>query len=124
MPTIRNDVLKESAFETAADWSVSHGKRFRDNIIIWGMRKHYSTLEVRTILADANFENLAHGEMRWEGDHLRIVLIVNDSKVIDKPIVSELSAKLRKMGCSCVLDDRRKELVSLLVAYCMLQSLS
>ena len=56
MPTSRNDVLKESAFETAADWSVSHGRRFRANIIIWGMRKHYSTLEVRTILADANFE--------------------------------------------------------------------
>ena len=44
MPTTRNDVLKESAFETAADWSVSHGKRFRANIIIWGMRKQYSTL--------------------------------------------------------------------------------
>ena len=45
MPTIRNAVLKESAFETAADWSVSHGRRFRANIIIiWGMRKHYSTL--------------------------------------------------------------------------------
>ena len=44
MPTSRNDVLKESAFETAADWSVSHGRRFRANIIIWGMRKHYSTL--------------------------------------------------------------------------------
>ena len=63
------------------------------------MRKHYSTLEVRTILADANFENLASGERRWEGDHLRIVLTVNDSKAIDKPIVSELSAKLRKIGC-------------------------
>ena len=63
IPTSRNDVLKESAFETAADWSVSHGRRFRANII-WGMRKHYSTLEVRTILADANFENLARGEMR------------------------------------------------------------
>ena len=43
MPTSRNDVLKESAFETAADWSVSHGRRFRANIIIRGMRKHYST---------------------------------------------------------------------------------
>ena len=49
--------------------------------------------------------------MRWEGDHLRIVLTVNDSKAIDKPIVSELSAKLRKIGCRCVLDDGRKELV-------------
>ena len=58
MPTSRNAVIKESAFETAADWSVSHGRRFRANIIIWGMRKHYSTLEVRTILADANFEKI------------------------------------------------------------------
>ena len=33
MPTSRNNVLKESAFETAADWSVSHGRRFRANII-------------------------------------------------------------------------------------------
>ena len=90
MPTSRNDVLEESAFETAADWSVNHGRRFRANIIIWGMRKHYYTLEVRTILADANFENLACGEMRWEGDHLRVVLTVNDSKAIDKSIVSEL----------------------------------
>ena len=78
---------------------------------IWGMRKHYSTLEVRTILADANFENLARGEMRWEGDHLRIILTVNDSKAIDNPIVSEHSAKLRKIGCRCVLDDGLKELV-------------
>ena len=80
-------------------------------LVIWGMRKHYSTLEVRTILADANFENLARGEMHWEGDHLRVVLTVNDSKAIDKSIVSELSAKLRKIGCRCVLDDGRKELV-------------
>ena len=49
--------------------------------------------------------------MRWEGDHLRVVLTVNDSKAIDKSIVSELSAKLRKIGCRCVLDDGRKELV-------------
>ena len=44
MPTSRNDFLEQSAFATAADWSVSHGRRFRANIIIWGMHKHYSTL--------------------------------------------------------------------------------
>ena len=49
--------------------------------------------------------------MRWEGDHLRVVLTVNDSKAIDKSIMSELSAKLRKIGCRCVLDNGRKELV-------------
>ena len=36
---------------------------------------------------------------------------MNDSKAIDKSIVSELSAKLRKLGCGCILDDGRKELV-------------
>ena len=69
MPTSHNVVLEESALETAVDWSVSHGRHFRANIIIWGLRKHYSTLEVRTILVDDDFENLARSEMRWEGDH-------------------------------------------------------
>ena len=118
MPTISKDVLEESVFVTAADWSVSHGRHFRATIIIWGMRKQYFILEVRTILADANFSNFARGEMRWEGDHLRVLLTVHDSKAIDKSIVSELSAKLRKTGCRCVLDNGRKELVrcSLLIA--------
>ena len=44
MPTRQNYVLEESALETAADWSVSHGRHFRANILIWGMHKHYSTL--------------------------------------------------------------------------------
>ena len=60
------------------------------------MRTHYSTLEVRKILADADFENFARNKMRWEGDHLHIILTVNDSTVIDISIVSELSAKLRE----------------------------
>ena len=64
-----------------------------------------------TILADADFENLAHSKMCWEGDHLCVVLTVNDSKAVDKSIVSELSVKLRKIGCRCVLDNGRKELV-------------
>ena len=99
MSTSHNYVLEELALETAADWSVSHGRHFRANIIIWGMYKHYSALNIRTILADANFENLACGEMCWEGDHLCVVLTVNDSKAIDKSLVSELSVKLRKIGC-------------------------
>ena len=55
MPTTRNDVLKESAFETAADWSVSHGKRFRANIIIWGMRKQYSYIYFFRLIVCINF---------------------------------------------------------------------
>ena len=123
MPTSCNDVLEESVLETEADWSVSHVRCFRANIIIWGVCKHYSTLEVRMILAVADFENLTCSKMRWEGDHLHVVLTVNDSKAIDKSIMSELSAKLRKIGCRCVLDDGHS-VGALLVAYCMLQSLS
>ena len=96
MPTSRNEILEESALETAADLSMSHGRRFRANIIICGMGKQYSTLEVRTILVDAEFETLAHGEMRWEGDHLRVVLTLNDSKAIDKSIVSDSLLNLGK----------------------------
>ena len=60
--------------------------------------------------------------MRWEGDHLHVVLTVNDSKA--KSIVSELSAKLRKIGRRCVPDDGCKVLVHCsLPIYCMLQSL-
>ena len=47
MPTSSIYVLEEWELETASDWSVSQGRHFRANILIWGMRKHYSTLEVR-----------------------------------------------------------------------------
>ena len=47
--------------------------------------------------------------MRWEGDHLRVILTVNDSNVIDKLRVSELAAKFRKISCRCVLDDGHKK---------------
>ena len=53
--------------------------------------------------------------MRWEGDYLHVILTVNDSNVIDKSIVFELSAKLRKIGCRCVLDDGRKKSVHCLL---------
>ena len=59
------------------------------------MHTHYSTLKVCTILADAGFDC---GEMRWEDNDLQVILIVNDSKVIDELIVSEVSAKLWKIG--------------------------
>ena len=75
------------------------------------MRKHYSTLELHKILADADFENFARTETRWEGHHLRVILAVNDSNVIDKLTVFELSAKLRKIDCRCVVDDGRQKSV-------------
>ena len=76
------------------DWFVSHGRHFTANIIIWRMRKHYSTLEVHTILLDADFENLVYGEMHWEGNHLRVVLTVKNSKAIDKSKVIRIEENM------------------------------
>ena len=57
--------------------------------------------------------------MCCEGYHLHVVLTVNDSKAIYKSIVSELSAKLRKIGLNCIIDVGCKRLVccSLPIAY-------
>ena len=46
-------VSEESALKIAADWSASLGKHFRANITIWKIYKHYSTLEVHKIPANA-----------------------------------------------------------------------
>ena len=69
------------------------------------MCKHYSTLELHTILADADFEHLLLAEIHGGGKHLCVILTVSDNKVIDKLIVSELSHNIKKIGCRCVLDD-------------------
>ena len=56
------------------DWVVSHGKGFRANIILWGMRRDISTLEVRAKLADLGLASFVKGKVAWEGDHLRLLL--------------------------------------------------
>ena len=43
--------------------------------------------------------------MRWEGDHIRVVLKPKDSRGITKEVVTRISACLRKIGCRCVLDQ-------------------
>ena len=52
------------------------------------------------MLAMLILKHFACGKIRLESDNICIVLSVHDSKAIDKlSIVSELSAKLRKIGC-------------------------
>ena len=53
---------------TDGDWVVSHGKGFRANIILWGMRKDISTLEVRAKLADLGLASFVRGKVAWEGE--------------------------------------------------------
>ena len=95
-------------------WTVSQNKRFRANIIIWGMRKSLSMLEIRTKLADLGLVGFARGAVVWEGDYVRLILLPKDSKGLSKEVVAKISACLRRIGCRCVLDEneRAREAVS------------
>jgi len=47
---------------TNGDWVVSYGKGFRANIILWGMPRDVSTLEVRDKLADLGLASFVRGK--------------------------------------------------------------
>ena len=83
---------------TSEDWVVSKHKRFRANIIVWGMPKGLTTPEIRAKLA--GLASFVRGNVLWEGDHARLVLTPKDSKGLSKELVSQLSSSLRKIGCS------------------------
>ena len=70
-----------------------------------GINDAYSKLEVRGKLADIGLVSVARGNVRWEGDHIRVVLKPKDSRGITKEVVTRISACLRKIGCRCVLDQ-------------------
>ena len=91
-----------------AAWTVSKNKRFRANIIVWGMPKNLSTLEIRTKLADLGLVGFARGAVAWEGDHVRLVLLSKDSKGLSKEVVAKISACLRRIGCRCMLDENER----------------
>ena len=82
-----------------AEWTVSKNKRFRANIIVWGMPKSLSTLEIRTKLADLGLVGFARGAVAWEGDHVRLILLLKDSKGLSKEVVAKISACLSRIGC-------------------------
>ena len=105
MPTRDEFLVAELQSTSENDWSVSQNKRFRASIIVWGMPKSLSTLEIRAKLALASF---ARGSVAWEGDHVRLLLLPKDSKGLSKDVVDRISACLRKIGCRCVLDESQK----------------
>ena len=59
------------------------------------MSKHFSTLEIRSKFADIGLSSFVSGKVVWEGDHVRLILTVKDSKGISKHVVSEVFARLR-----------------------------
>ena len=109
---VRNSVFYSNAHPRFAepqsisekDWSVSQNKHFRASIIVWGMPKSLSTLEIWAKLADIGLAGFARGSVALEGDHVRLLLLPKDSK----DVVGRISACLRKIGCRCVLDESQK----------------
>ena len=111
MPTKYAVTKNDRQPRTSEDWVVSKRKHFRANIIVWGMPKDLTTLEIRANLADLHVHvhvglaSFVRGNVLWEGDHVRLVLTPKDSKGLSKELVSRVSSSLRKIGCRCVLDD-------------------
>ena len=70
MPTKDAVTKKDRQPRTSEDWVVSKRKRFRANIIAWGMPKDLTTLEIRAKLADLGLASFVRGNVLWEGDHV------------------------------------------------------
>ena len=104
----RHDSKKETDLRptTGKDLVVSHNQCYRVNIIVWGLHKELTTLEVRAKFADMGLESFVRGNVLWEGDHIRLVLTKKDSKGVSSKLVRQVSASLRKIGCRCVIDEQ------------------
>ena len=97
-------------YQTVAEdtWAVSSKKRFRANIL----PKALTTLEIRSKFVDIGLASFVRGNVRWEGDHVRLVLTTKDSKGLTKALVSKVSSCIRKIGCRCVLDEQVRDQIS------------
>ena len=106
MPTSRCDVVNDVQPRTGEAWAVSCKKPFRANVLVWGLPKSFTTLEIRSKFVDIGLASFVRGIVCWEGDHVRLVLTHKDSKGLTKALVGEVSSCLRKIGCRCVLDEQ------------------
>ena len=77
---------------TDTDWAVSRKKGFKASIILWGMPRDASILEIRSRLADVGLVGFARSSVAWEGDHIRLVLAPRDSKGLTNEVVGRISA--------------------------------
>ena len=79
-PTRDEFLVAELQSTSQNDWSVSQNKRFRASIIVRGMPRSLSMLEIRAKLADIGLASFARGSVAWEGDHVRLLLLPKYSK--------------------------------------------
>ena len=104
MPTPRCAAVNDVQPGTGEAWAVSCKKRFRANVLVWGLPKSFTILEISSTFVDIGLASFVRGIVCWEGDHVRLVLTHKDSKGLTKALVDEVSSCLRKIGCRCVLD--------------------
>ena len=55
--------IKDSRLGAGGDWVVSCNKRFRANIIVWGVPKYFSMLEVQSNFADLGLSRFVSGKV-------------------------------------------------------------
>ena len=68
MPARKNGALNSDRTpRTEGTWVVSHNKRFRANIIVWGFSTDLSTLEIRAKLLDLGLSSFAAGKVASVG---------------------------------------------------------
>ena len=83
---------------------MSRKKGFKASIILWGMPRDASILEIRCKFADVGLVGFARSSVALEDDHIRLVLAPRDSKGLTNEVVGRIS---RKIGCRCVLDENK-----------------
>ena len=65
-------------------------------IVLWKNIDYYYQSVVRAKLADLGLDSFVRGGAFWEGEHVRLVLIPNDSKWLTKELISQVSASLKE----------------------------
>ena len=77
---------------TDTDLAVSRKKCFKASIIVKGMPRNTSILEIRSKLVDVVLVGFARSSMAWEGDHIRLVLAPRYSNGLTNEVVGCISA--------------------------------
>ena len=60
---------------TGDDWEVSYKKRFRANIIVWGMPRDLTTLEIRAKFADLGLVSFVRALQKYKG-HFKVAMVI------------------------------------------------
>ena len=81
---------------TGKDLVVGHNKCSRVNIIVWGL--HKEQLCWKCVL-NLGLESFVRGNVLWERNHIRLVLMKKDSNSVSSELVKQVSEENRVPMC-------------------------